>query len=93
MKESKEHEYLRPRGLHIYIRASTGVTPPEPDQYWSVSITDSKLKGGRSVCCSSGEDTSMKSLKGLIRKAIKKWRSKFDEGSAKFDWLEAAPDA
>lgn len=81
MKESKIHEFLRPRGLRIIVDADTGVTPVEPDQYWSVWITDSQVRNpghGRCVTDSTKGDTSMDSLMRLIERAVRAWKKKYE---------------
>lgn len=82
LPEGKNHEYLRPRGLRIIVEAETGVTPPEPDQYWAVCVTDSPVRNvhhGRCVTGSTGGDTSMESLFRLIEHCINVWRREFEE--------------
>jgi len=81
MCEGKTHKYMRPRDIVVVVFAETGVTPPEPDQYWSVLVTDAKDHNpdhGRSVWDHTNGKTSMKSLTRCIRRCLKQWKEKFD---------------
>lgn len=79
--ESPLHEFLRSRGLSITVAADTGVTPPEPDQYWSVWISDSQHNNaglGRCSTESSDGDTSPDALMAVILKAVEDWKREFE---------------
>lgn len=81
MTESKIHRYLRSRGLHVIVRADTGVTPCEPDQYWSVWVTDSQHQNpslGRSSTMSTSGQTSIDSLANLIQCCVGNWQEEYD---------------
>ena len=79
--ESELHKFLRPRGLRIDIEADTGVTPPEPDQYWTVWVTDYDGHG-RGVAGSSDGNTSRLALLRLIEDTVDKWKQKYEVGES-----------
>lgn len=88
MKESDIHAFMRPRDLRIIVHADTGVTPAEPDQYWSVSVTDAQVQNlsiGRCVTDSTDGQTSMKSLTKLIERCVREWKKEFEPKAKKWN--------
>ena len=66
----KTHKRAKNKGIVIEIVADWGVTPCEPDNYWSVFIK------GNVLASECSEDASMDSLIKAIKRAVKKAHNK-----------------
>lgn len=81
LPESDLHRKLRENGLRVYIDPDVGVTPPEPDFYWSVFV--GKFVGWQPVnpeaytTESSDGSTSTESLTDAIQSAVDEWIEKY----------------
>lgn len=82
-KKSELHQFMRHNGLEITIKPDVGVTPCEPDFYWSLWVCDQEGMGERCIAeCTEG-DTSVKSLADLIVSAVERWKKEFGKAKSK----------